>query len=119
MPENSFPRFAYFDTNILSYIAKNKPLWTKLLDFLTKNSLTLGISGAQLVELFDAERLHQNLAEMLVVVPSALIKTADDILNEEVMAHPQQRTESLFYFPLKHTSFRRKWYRKVTESLII
>jgi len=100
MSDYTFSRFVYFDTNIISHLAKNKHLWPKLFDFLTQNDLTLGVSGAQVSELSDAKSLHQILAEMFVLIPSATVKTWDVILTEEVNAHPQKRTVSLLGYPL-------------------
>ncbi|MHB8778757.1 MAG: hypothetical protein ACYC6R_13530 [Anaerolineales bacterium] len=118
MSKHNFSRFVYFDTNILSYLAKNKQLWIKLFEFLTKNGLTLGIGGAQIVELSDAKRLHQALAEMFVAVPSAVLKTWDTVLDEEVKAHPQKRTESLFYYPLNALIFEPNGLQKLQDFLL-
>lgn len=100
MPEYTFSRFAYFDTNIISHLANNKHLWPKLFEFITQNGLTLGVGSAQVAELSDAKSLHQTLAEMFVIVPSATLKTSDVVLDEEVKAHPQKRTASLLDYPL-------------------
>lgn len=117
MPEYNFSRFAYFDTNIISHLAKNKHLWPKLFEFLTQNGLTLGISGAQVAELSDAKSLHQTLAEMFVIVPSATLKTWDVILDEEVKAHPQKRTDSLLYYPLNAILFEPNGLQKLQYFL--
>ena len=117
MSEHTFSRFAYFDTNILSHLSKNRQLWIKLFEFLTQNGLTLGIGGAQFAELSDAQNLHPNLAEMLVVVPSAIIKTWDAILGEEVKAHPRERTETLFYYPLNALIFEPNGIQKLQDFL--
>ena len=101
MPENEiYSRFAYFDTNILSIIAKDPTRWRPLQDFLYRDKLCLAISGAQVAELSSDTRLHQPLNDFLTAVPSALIKPAHEILDEEVNAHPARRSESLFAYPL-------------------
>jgi hypothetical protein len=100
MPEHSFSRFVYCDTNIISHLAKNKHLWSRLFEFLEENDLTLGVSGAQLVELIDAKNLLSDVAKLLLRVPSALLKTFDTVLAEEVEAHPQHRAKSLLLQPL-------------------
>ena len=93
MPEHSFSRFIYCDTNIISHLAKNKQLWSRLFDFLIENDLTLGVSGAQLVELTDAKHLLSDFAWLFVRVPSALLKTPDMVLAEEVVAAFARRSE--------------------------
>jgi len=100
MSEHSFSRFVYCDTNIISHLAKTKHLWSRLFDFLVENDLTLGISGAQLVELSDAKSLLNDLAKLFLRVPSALLKNSETVLAEEVEAHPQRRTKSLLLQPL-------------------
>jgi hypothetical protein len=117
MSEHTFLHFAYFDTNILSHLAKNKQLWAKLFGFLTQNHLTLGIGGAQVAELSDARNLHQALAEMFVALPSAILKNWDTVLDEEVIAHPQQRTESLFYYPLNALLFEQNGLQALQDFL--
>ncbi len=52
------------------------------------------------MKLSDAKRLHHTLANMFVSVPSATLKNWDMVLDEEVRAHPQKRTESLLSYPL-------------------
>jgi hypothetical protein len=98
--EYTFSRFVYFDTNILSHLAKNKHLWRPLFDFLQQNDLTLGISGAQAVELSDVKGLHRELIALFLGVPSAILKPWDIILEEEVKAHPQKRDDTLLFYPL-------------------
>ncbi|MEX1143241.1 MAG: hypothetical protein WEC16_00230 [Anaerolineales bacterium] len=100
MVEYTFSRFAYFDTGILSFLARNNQLWPKLREFLFGNDLTLGICGAQLSELSDATRLHQALVELFMSVPSALLKDWEVIRDEEVEAHPNHRKATLLKYPL-------------------
>ena len=101
MPESEiYSRFAYFDTNILSIIAKDQTRWRPLQDFLYTDKLCLAIFGAQVAELSSDTRLHQPLNDFLTAVPSALIKPAHEILDEEVNAYPARRSESLFAYPL-------------------
>ncbi|MCJ7696235.1 MAG: hypothetical protein MUO40_12545 [Anaerolineaceae bacterium] len=96
------PRFVYLDTNIISHLAKNKELWPKLSEFLILNDLVLGISSANISELSEATNLHPTLAEMLVQLPSATLKEADTILEEEVKSHHYKRVESLLAYPLNY-----------------
>lgn len=100
MSEDMFSDFVYFDTNILSHLAKNRSLWSDLFEFLKKNDLTLGLGSAQVAELSDARRLYASLTALLMSVPSAILKTWDVIVAEEVIAHPQRRTEALLLTPL-------------------
>lgn len=100
MVEHTFSEFVYFDTNIISHLAKNQSLWSDLFEFLRQNDLTLGLSTAQVAELADARKLHSSLVALLMSVPSGLLKTWDVIIAEEVRAHPHRRTESLLLNPL-------------------
>lgn len=86
---------AYFDTNILSYLAKNQQLWTKLSDFLNHNDVVIGISQGLIAELVDATRLHANLADLFVSVPTAILKPFEVVIEEEVEAHPERRSQSI------------------------
>ena len=96
----TFSRFVYFDTNIISEIAKKSILWDKLFTIFEKHDLTLGLSTAQLAELADARELHSSLVAFFLSVPTALLKTWDVIIAEEVDAHPQRRTQSLLMYPV-------------------
>lgn len=100
MSNNLPSRFAYFDTNILSDLAKDASQWTPLKNFLQRDNLYLAISGAQVAELCSDTRIHKPLNEMLTSVPSAIIKNPDTIFDEEVKAHPSRRLESLFQYDL-------------------
>ena len=100
MSRHTFSHIIYCDTNILSYIAKNKNIWNKLFEFLTENDLTLGIGGPQLSELSDATRLHKTFSEMFVFFPSVLLKPHEIIFDEEVKAHPNKRKSLLSENPL-------------------
>lgn len=96
----TFSRFAHFDTNILSTLAKNQSLWQSLQDFLDANDLCLAIGEGQFAELNSDDRLHQPLNDLLTAVPSAIIKTHQIILDEEVNAHLGKRTDTLLQYPL-------------------
>jgi len=98
--EITFSRFAHFDTNILSILAKNQSLWQPLQDFLYDNDLCLAIGEGQFAELNSDDRLHQPLNDLLTAVPSAIIKNHQIILDEEVKAHPDKRTDTLLQYPL-------------------
>jgi len=98
MFEFTFSRFIYLDTNIISYLAKNRSIWSQLFNFLYENDLCIGIN-VQFAELCDAKSLHRDLAELFVLLPSASIKTFDEVVHEEVKAHPQIRSDSLLLFP--------------------
>jgi hypothetical protein len=98
--EVTFSRFAHFDTNIMSECAKDRSLWPRLEAFLFDNDLCLAIGEGQVMELSSDDRLHAPLDEMLKTVPSAIIKTHDVILDEEVEAHPERRTATLLRMPI-------------------
>ncbi len=95
----SFSRFLYCDTNILSHLAKHQELRAGWARHLLERDLTLAV-GSQVAELADASSLHASLVRLLTSVPSGLIKTWDQILDEEVQAHPSSRTATLLMYPL-------------------
>jgi hypothetical protein len=98
--DHTFSRFLYCDTNILSHLATSKTLWPTLNAYLLRNDLTLAVGSGQLAELTDADRIHERLAMLLVCLPSALIKTPEAILSEEVAAYPGRRANDLLLYPL-------------------
>lgn len=100
MTEYLFSRFIYLDTNIISHFVKNENLWPKFHDYLKDSSLTLAVGGGQVSELSDAKSLIEDLARFLVSVPTGIIKNWDNIIAEEVEAHPDFRTVSLLMYPL-------------------
>jgi len=100
MPTFSFSNFAYFDTNIILEIAKNKLLWKDLYTFLKQNDLTMGLSTGQIAEIADAKKLHQPLVGLFLSVPTALLKIWDEIVNEEIESHPNERSKTLMMYPL-------------------
>src|SRR5688572_17858599 len=99
MPNHSFSRFVYFDTNILSELAKRPDVWSVVFRYLAREDLTVAIAD-QVAELSDVSRLHEALARMLVVLPSGVIKPSDMVLSEEVAGHPGTRSDSLLVYPL-------------------
>ena len=99
MANITFSRFVYLDTCIYSHLAKNTQLWDDLLGLLLANDLCLAVSSGNLAELADAKGLHGILADLLLLMPSAMIKPWDVILQEEVVAHSEQRTASLLFHP--------------------
>ena len=114
-----YSRFAYFDTNILSIIAKDQTRWRPLQDFLYRDKLCLAISGAQVAELSSDTRLHQPLNDFLTAVPSALIKPAHEILDEEVNAHPARRSETLFAYPLNALYGKRDFAQYLSSAELV
>lgn len=53
-----------------------------------------------MAELSEASELHSSLVSLFFSVPTALLKTWDVIIAEEVEAHPQRRIPSLLMYPL-------------------
>lgn len=100
MAKYTFSNFAYFDTNILSHLAKNENLWSGLFGYLEENDLTIGLGGGQVSELSDAKRLHEKLFVLLMNTPTGIIKNWDEIIAEEVHAHPKQRIDTLLMYAL-------------------
>jgi hypothetical protein len=96
----SFTRFAYFDTNIYSHLAKNISLWNPLLKFLLNYDLSNSFSSANLAELADATFLYNSLTNLMLCMPTGVIKTWDMILDEEIASHPNKRVETLLLDPI-------------------
>ncbi len=99
MAECTSSRFIYLDTNIISHFVKNEHLWSKFFTFLRDSGLTLGVGGGQVSELSDAKSLLIDLARFLVSAPTGIIKNWDEIISEEVAAHPSTRAVSLIMYP--------------------
>lgn len=117
MIDYSFSRYIYFDTNILSRFSKDASLWNKLFDFLKVNDLTIGIGAGQISELSAASRLHSNLGSFLLSVPTGIIKNWNEILAEEVKAHPKHRPNSLLMFPLNKIFLEKNGFEKLVRFL--
>ncbi len=117
MSSHSFSRFIYLDTNIVSIFSKDDSLWSNLFKFLKRNDLTVAIGAGQVAELSDARRLHTDLARFLVSVPCGIIKNWDEILSEEVEAHPEQRTSSLLMYPLNAILLEENGFEKLVRFL--
>jgi hypothetical protein len=98
--EITYTRFVHFDTNIASNIAKDKALWSPLRDFLFDNDLCLAVGEGLVAELNSDDRLHAPFVDLVTYVPSAIIKTHDVILDEEVRSYPEKRSESLLSSPI-------------------
>ncbi|MBU7044890.1 MAG: hypothetical protein HXS54_00520 [Theionarchaea archaeon] len=104
MSKFTFSQFIYLDTNIISHIAKNRSIWSQLIDFLYENDLCIGIN-VQFAELCDAKSLHRNIAELFMFLPSASIKTFEEVVYEEIKSHPQIRSDSLLLLPYNQLPF--------------
>ena len=78
----TFKQFAYFDTNIYSHLAKNPKLWCPLCRFLLNNDLCFSFSSANFVELVPVTYLHSKITELILSMPSAVLKPWGTILNE-------------------------------------
>ena len=114
MTKYSFTRYAYFDTNILSFLAKNRKYWPKLLEFLGQNDFTVGISDTVFSELSDANKMHRELAVLLMSMPTGRLKDQQTILEEEVGAYPQMRSEILGY-PLNSLLLEKNGLEKLSD----
>ncbi len=94
-------RFLYLDTNIWSHLAKDSQYWAPLGRYLAREGMVLGVSGAQLVELSDAQGLHSALCALFDSLPCALTKPWDQIMSEEFRAYPAPRRDSLLLCDLR------------------
>jgi hypothetical protein len=52
----------------------------------------VGLSDANILELQEATRLHRDLVQLLLFYPTALLKSYDVIVAEEVASYPHPRT---------------------------
>ena len=101
MPQKySFSRFIYLDTWVFDRLIKEPKRIRSLFDFLTRHDLSIAVSEALLLELSDALHQHVDLNTLLTMLPSALIKTSETILDEEVRSYPNRRTDTLLLYPL-------------------
>jgi hypothetical protein len=107
----------YLDTNIYVHLAQNTQLWDRLAGFLLGNDLCLAFSSGNVAELADWGELHHTLADLLILLPSAAVKTWDVILSEEVEAHPRQRTQSLLLNPFNQLLLEADGHDQLFRSL--
>ena len=98
----TYSKFIYLDTNILSHLCTETELYRPFFDFLTRNDLTIAISAGLLAELSQVTRKHSDLDWLLTMCPSALVKTGEMLVREEVQAHPNYRNETLMLYPLNN-----------------
>lgn len=109
----SFSRFMYLDTNIYWHLAKNKHLWNPLLKFLLKHDLCNSFSSANLAELAGVTFLHDDLAKLLLCMPSVVIKTWDMILDEEITSHPNYRDNTLLLDPIIRLAVKKNGHEEL------
>lgn len=83
---------------------------------MVERDLTLAV-GSQAAELADASRLHDPLVRFLMSVPSGLIETWEDVLREEVQAHPGLRSTTLLMYPLNALLFEEGGLTRLREFL--
>ena len=96
----TYSKFVYLDTNILSRLCTKLEDYRPFFDYLSRHDLTIAISAGVAAELSQVTRKHKNLDLLLTTCPSALIKTGEMILKEEVKAYPNFREDSLILYPL-------------------
>jgi len=73
-----------------------------LLEFLTVEDLCIAVDANNCVELSRAERVHEDVAYLLLLMPSCLVKEHKTVLAEEAVAYPEGRGDSLLLTPLNH-----------------
>jgi len=117
MPEYTFSKFIYFDTNIVSHFVKNPHQVSELSDYLKDHGLTMGIGVGQFAELADLKSLHLDLAKFLVSVPTGILKNADEIMAEEVKAHPKNRSDTLLTYGLNAILLEEDGLEKLIQFL--
>jgi hypothetical protein len=99
---------AYFDTNIHGILADGPESWGRVRRFLLDHNLLLAISDANVLELSDVSDDHPDLARFLLGMPSALLKTANQIIEEEVQAHLSGATANPLLGPLGSLVFEQE-----------
>ena len=105
MNKFTFSRFIFLDTGILSDLCIRKELYRPLFDYLSENDLTIAVSDGLLAELSQATRKHDDLELLFTCLPSAMIKSFETILHEEIQAYPNARQNNLLHYPLSHPSY--------------
>lgn len=86
----------YLDTNVYSALARERDLRGRLTKLvLAHPGGGIGFSDANLLELRAADRIHYDLVELLKFYPTALLKLAGVVLDEEVEAYPGHRASPL------------------------
>lgn len=100
MVEYTFSSIAYFDTNIISNLAKVRPLWPNLFEFLRTNNLAIEVSTPQFTELADARSIHPDLVILFMNVSIGILKIWDEKITEEVRSLHNFRSDSLLLYPL-------------------
>lgn len=100
MNTNIYDNYLYLDTNIYGYLCKNKCLIKPLSEYLFSNNLSIALTGANMSELHDAGFLHNDLIDILIQLPSSLLKSWDVILYDEIKSHPKMFQGSILGYPL-------------------
>jgi hypothetical protein len=97
MEEKAKPldRIAFFDTNILSFLAKKERSIPRVKEYLNDNNLILGISSQHVAELQPTYPLHGKFGEIVSTLPARFLKTYDMVFNEEIVSHPDERKSTL------------------------
>jgi hypothetical protein len=97
--DHSYPDCVYFDANIISMIVEHSELYRPLFNFLFENHLCIAVSDALLVKLSQETRKQADFNTFFTLLPSAKIKSFEDVVEEEVKAYPKTCTNTLWLFP--------------------
>lgn len=109
----TYSNFIYLDTNIISELVKSKIYCPSFANFLLSNDLCIAISDAHFAELYDFKYSYEELARFLLLIPSAMIKTRDKIIEEEIKSHPNKRTKSLRAIPINQLILEEDGHNKL------
>lgn len=100
MTKFSFSRFIYLDTCVFAELVKKQNLIRPFFDFIVQNDLCIAVSQALWIELSPKKETYQIINTILTLLPSAVIKKQDELLDKEVKSHPNMYNATLLKSPL-------------------
>lgn len=98
----------YLDTNVYNALVHERDIRARLSRLVMDlGGAGIGLSETNILELQGASRIHHDLVELLKFYPTALLKRAAVLLDEEVAAYPEERTgeihTAVFFDPARET----------------
>lgn len=97
------PSVLYIDTNVYSEVVRNVDIRVRLCSLAADKTALIGLSTSNIIELEPVRRMHKELVQLLLQLPTVLLKPEDVVLEEEVDSYPSARQDplydALFYDP--------------------
>lgn len=91
--------YFYCDTNILRFLVETKDKWKRLEEYLIVQKLILVISWVNIVEMVKLPKYHRDLSQLLLQVPTAILKMRQDIIRKEILEYPN-KVNNIINYPL-------------------